>query len=134
MTVRRSKRADRAAAAAALTARFAKAELWNGLAPGDAVKIAGIKGGHWRYRCHVTNMSSGATWVDVAELDVPRRASGAVPLPKEGEEQRQPAVRRVRSFAEDRIVPIRRKRRRSEKKAAGEQGAFDLGLGLGSVG
>lgn len=117
-------------AAAALSARFTRTEAWNGLAPGDAVKITGIRGGHWRYRCHVTNVSSGATWVEVAELDVPRKASGAVRLPGEGGEEgecRTPSVRRVRSFAEDRIVPLRRRRRRTATSLS-EQGVLDLDL------
>lgn len=115
---------------AARSARFARVDAWNGLSPGDAVRITGIRGGHWRYRCHVTNVTSGATWVEVAELDVPRRAAAAVRLPGEGggdDGGRTPSVRRVRSFAEDRVVPVRRRRRR-DRGSRSDQGELDLDL------
>lgn len=113
-------------ARAAHAARFSRAESWNGLAVGDAVRIAGIRGGHWRFRCHVTNLASGATWVEVDELDVPRRASGAArrsETPAGGDEERRPPVRRVRSFAEDRVVSRARRRSRARPEAPG-QGHF----------
>lgn len=117
-------------ALAARAARFSRAPTWNGLAPGDAVRIAGIRGGHWRFRCHVTNLASGATWVEVDELDVPRRASGAARRPgaSAGETAtRRPPVRRVRSFAEDRVVSASRRRTRRRPEADGqERFAFDL--------
>ena len=94
---------------AALAAKYARTESWNGFEPGDKVKIKGTYGGHWRYRCHVRNVATGATWVEVAELELPKK--GAHVPDAIDDEDRQPRVRCVRSFAEDRLVRVGRRRR-----------------------
>lgn len=102
---------------------FARNEAWNDLTAGAPVRIAGLRGRRWRFRCHVENVATGATWVEVAELDTPRGAGPG----RAGEPEIEPPVRRIRSFPEDRIVPLRRRRRGRLDPPPG-QGTFDLGL------
>jgi hypothetical protein len=115
---RSSKRAADAALAA--TSKFRRSDLWNGFVQGDAVKIAGIRGGHWRFRCHVENLETGASWIEVAELDLPRGTvvpptAGRAPDSSTGEdgESRHLPVRRVRAFDEERVLQLRAPRRRT---------------------
>lgn len=42
---------------------------WEGLVPGDAVKVsteflAGKRGYRWQFRAHVKNLATGAEWID----------------------------------------------------------------------
>jgi hypothetical protein len=123
---RSSKRAADAALAA--TSRFRRTGQWNGLVAGDAVRIAGIRGGHWRFRNHVENLETGSSWLEVDELDLPRgtappAASGGAPDAAGGQgsdgESRPPPVRRVRAFSEERVLPLRVPRRRRSAGGAG---------------
>lgn len=108
---------------------FARTEAWNGLSAGDPVRIAGLRGRRWRFRCHVVNLATGATWVEVAELDVARGAAGASRAAGADMAHRQLPVRRIRSFAEDRVVPLPSARRTRGARAVGSgQGTLDLGL------
>lgn len=106
-----------------------RTETWNGLLPGDAVRIAGIRGGHWRYRCHVVNERNGATWVEVAELDVPRLATSVARAASASADARTLRARRLRSFAPERVIPLRRRRR--VRPASPGQGVLELGLADG---
>lgn len=130
---RSSKRSADAARSAA-TARFVRQELWNGFVKGEAVRIAGIRGGHWRFRCHVENVQAGTSWIEVDELDVPRGVQLPSTAPDgyhrtDEEEVRQPPVRRVRAFSEERVLLIRpgRRRRRSAEPELGASEATARG-------
>ena len=57
------------------------------------MRIAGIRGGHWRYRCHVLNERTGATWVEVTELDVPHLAAGVARAAGSRPDARNPPAR-----------------------------------------
>ncbi|MDA8035330.1 MAG: hypothetical protein M0T71_14380 [Actinomycetota bacterium] len=104
-----------------------RSDAWNELRPGDAVRLAGIRGGHWRYRCHVLNERSGATWVEVTELDVPRLAAGVARAAGSRPDARNPPARRLRSFAPERVIPLRRPGRRRRPVPPG-QGVLELDL------
>jgi hypothetical protein len=100
-------------------ARFERSESWQGLSPGDPVRIAGHRGGTWRFRAFVTNTSNGACWVEVSEVMAAgrrrRRPAGA----PSGDEDGEPAattMTRARSFRPELVVPLRSGRRRSEPR------------------
>ncbi len=107
-----------------------RSETWNGLRPGDSVRIAGIRGGHWRYRCHVRNERSGADWIEVVELDVPRLAAGLARATSTHADTTIPPTRRLRSFAPERVIPLKR-RGSGRRPASADQGVLELGLGEG---
>lgn len=95
-------------------ARFERLEAWNGLVPGDPVRIAGHRGGTWRFRAFVTNTSNGASWIEVSEVLGTRRRSKAAG--DEGEADRAGtstgSVSRTRSFRPELVTPLRKARRR----------------------
>src|SRR5579872_5223484 len=103
-------------------ARFERLETWNGLMPGDAVRIAGHRGGTWKFRAFVTNTSNGASWVEVSEvLAAGRRRASAqvVPADTDGEGVGDgsgvhggTAMTRTRSFRPEQVTPVRRSGRR----------------------
>jgi hypothetical protein len=88
--------------------RFVRTEHWSGLKPGDPVRIKGVKGGIWRYRCHVLNSATGATWVEVSELE----PAAGVPVAEARRDTRMAAVRSTRTFDVDRIVKLRAPRKK----------------------
>lgn len=129
--------------AALRLARFERLEQWQGLSPGDQVRVAGHRGGTWRFRAFVTNTSNGASWVEVSEtLAAGRRrtrgarsfdpqASGLVRIGpagagpgREPDDSETPGaateattvMSRTRSFRPELVTPLRRSRRR--KRAA----------------
>jgi hypothetical protein len=93
-------------------ARFERLETWNGLVPGDQVRIAGHRGGTWRFRAFVTNTSNGASWIEVSEvLGARRRTTKAAPGAEE-EGGSVTTVTRTRSFRPELVTPVRKTRRR----------------------
>lgn len=102
-------------AAATSLGRFVRSESWNGLQPGDVVRVAGQsrRGRHWRFKAHVTNTGNGASWVEVLLVE------GPVPSRRPGEDDADgvaPRAERVRSFAPELVSPRwqRRGRRRPD--------------------
>lgn len=85
--------------------RFDSLECWNGFVAGDPVKVRGIRGS-WRFSAFITNRSNGANWVEVAELT----AGGDA-----GDGRR---FARTRAFDPDRILPVRRRKRREDVRGA----------------
>jgi hypothetical protein len=65
-----------------------RAERWNGLRPGDPVRVADlpIRGASWQFRAHVRNVRNGHEFVEVV---------GG----RDGD-------RTLRSFAPERIFPV----------------------------
>ncbi len=127
-TVPRASKKAAEVASARLEARFVRSELWNGFVRGDVVRIAGIRGGHWRFRHHVENTATGTSWVEVDELDVPRgagavarRVAGAGEHAALESDTRLPPVRRVRAFSEDRVSLARVRRRAAAPRDATPQ-------------
>jgi hypothetical protein len=88
--------------------RFVRTERWNGLQPGDPVRIKGIKGGIWRYRCFVLNSVTGATWVEVSELE----PVAGVPVDAARRDTRQASVKSIRTFDGERIIKLPKPRAR----------------------
>jgi hypothetical protein len=102
-------------------ARFERLESWEGLEPGDPVRIAGHRGGTWRFRAFVTNTSNGASWVEVSEvLAVRRKASAPAGDPDAPEDAPAPtagSLTRARSFRPEQVVPLKRRGRRRRAPA-----------------
>ena len=94
-------------------ARFERSESWQGLAPGDSVRIAGHRGGTWRFRAFVTNTSNGASWVEVSEVMAAGRRRRASAAPPEEGEPAATTMTRVRSFRPELVTPLKKGRRRS---------------------
>jgi hypothetical protein len=88
--------------------RFVRTESWNGLQPGDPVRIKGIKGGIWRFRCHVLNTATGGTWIEISELE----PVAGVPVAEARRDNRKAMVKSARTFDVDRIVKLPRPRRK----------------------
>lgn len=102
-------------------ARFERMESWNGLVPGDAVRIAGHRGGTWKFRAFVTNTSNGASWVEVSEvLAAGRRRSTAQVDSGDGDEPQVggTSMTRTRSFRPELVTPVRRSARRRQRPKA----------------
>jgi hypothetical protein len=66
------------------------------------VRIKGIRGGIWRYRCHVLNSASGASWVEVAELE----PLAGVPVADARRDPQMATVKTTRNFDLDRIIKL----------------------------
>jgi hypothetical protein len=118
-------------------ARFERSESWEGLSPGDPVRIAGHRGGTWRFRAFVTNTSNGASWVEVSEvLAAGRRAKASVAPPEDPDADGDaPAgggmVTRARSFRPEQVVPLKRRtRRRREQRTPAEPPAAPVQASL----
>jgi hypothetical protein len=96
-------------------ARFERSEAWQGLSPGDPVRIAGHRGGTWRFRAFVTNTSNGASWVEVSEvMAAGRRRRASAPVdPAEDGPAAATTMTRVRSFRPELVTPLKKGRRRS---------------------
>lgn len=94
-------------------ARFERSESWQGLSPGDPVRIAGHRGGTWRFRAFVTNTSNGASWVEVSEVMAAGRRRRASASPAEEGEPASTTMTRARSFRPELVTPLKRGRRRS---------------------
>jgi hypothetical protein len=98
-------------------ARFDRVEVWQGLVPGDPVRIAGHRGRTWLFQAFVTNTSNGASWVEVHELVVTRGEAGAEARGgrREADEAGETGKRtfaRPRSFRPELVVPVRKRKRR----------------------
>lgn len=95
-------------------ARFERSESWQGLTPGDPVRIAGHRGGTWRFRAFVTNTSNGASWVEVSEvMAAGRRRRTTRSAPDEEGEPAATTMTRARSFRPELVTPLEKRRRRS---------------------
>ena len=105
-------------------ARFERLEEWEGLSPGDPVRISGHRGGTWRFRAFVTNTSNGASWVEVSEVMAEGRRRGRAPAGAcEAEDGAAVAeagagMTRARSFRPELVLPLRRRRRRQPERLA----------------
>jgi hypothetical protein len=95
--------------------RFVRTENWYGLRPGDPVRIKGIRGGIWRYRCHVLNSTSGASWVEVSELE----PLAGVPVADARRDPQMATVKTTRTFAVERIIKLPKPR--AKRTRASEQ-------------
>ncbi len=115
------KRAADAARAAA--ARYVRVDLWNGFVAGDPVRVAGIRGGRFRFRCHVENRVAGTSWIELDELEVLRGSGRTVAAGDQGDPALRPQVRRVRAFAEERVTLARVPRRRAGGPAPQDRAA-----------
>lgn len=82
--------------------RFVRTENWNGLSPGDPVRIKGLRGGIWRYRCHVLNAATGATWIEVSEFE----AMTGVPVADARRDRHMAMVKSTRSFDIERVIKL----------------------------
>jgi hypothetical protein len=107
-------------------ARFDRVEVWQGLVPGDPVRISGHRGRTWLFQAFVTNTSNGASWVEVHELVVARGEAGAEAGGgrREADEGGDPGKRtfaRPRSFRPELVVPVRKRKR--HRRAAPEPAA-----------
>lgn len=109
MVQRRSNAKAAAEVQAKLDAKFEKLEEWNGIEKDDPVRVQGIKGKRFRFVAHVTNTTTGSTWVDVIEYDV---------YTSEGEGAPRPMLRCIRAFDEARIIPIHKPRKRKASIAS----------------
>lgn len=103
-------------------ARFDRVEVWQGLVPGDPVRIAGHRGRTWLFQAFVTNTSNGASWVEVSELVVARGEAGAEAgsgrkEADEGGEVGKRTFARPRSFRPELVVPVRKRKRRQRAVA-----------------
>jgi hypothetical protein len=99
--------------------RFVRTENWNGLRPGDAVRIRGLKGGIWRYRSHVLNSATGATWVEVSELE----PIAGVPVAEARRDMHMATVKSTRTFDSERIIKLPKPR----SKRTSEHAQLDFG-------
>src|SRR5579863_4081726 len=98
-------------------ARFERVEEWEGLSPGDRVRVTGHRG-TWHFRAFVTNTSNGATWVEVAEVMAKGRHASRKPAPAPDPEAELPdapggvgtvaGATRTRSFRPELVVPVKR--------------------------
>jgi hypothetical protein len=94
-------------------ARFDRAEVWQGLVPGDAVRIAGHRGRTWLFQAYVTNTSNGASWVEVSEVVVARgEVGGDAARRSEAGEAGRRTFSRPRSFRPELVTPLRKRKRR----------------------
>jgi hypothetical protein len=91
----------------ALPDHLRRAEIWNGLRPGDPVEIEGpaLRGATWTFRAHVRNENNGAESVEVL---------GG-----------RPGEHRVRSFLPGQVFPAGA--RRSGKPSLDEAPQLPLG-------
>jgi hypothetical protein len=91
--------------------RFVRTGEWNGLRPGDSVRIKGVKGGIWRYRCHVLNSATGATWIEVSELE----PVAGVPVGEARRDIEKAMVKSIRTFDVERIMKLPKPRARRSR-------------------
>jgi hypothetical protein len=101
-------------------ARFERVESWNGLMPGDSVRITGHRGGTWKFRAFVTNTSNGASWVEVSEVLASGRRGRKAPAADAAEESDGggTSMTRTRSFRPELVIPVRKPGRRRPRRPA----------------
>ncbi|MDA8298342.1 MAG: hypothetical protein M0004_17490 [Actinomycetota bacterium] len=114
---RRPRASDLEQLRAELDAKYVRVPRWNGLSPGDVVRVRGERGARFVFRCHVTNRANDARWVELDELATAGSDEGA-----------QHVIRRQRALPEERVVALARPRRRRARTPQGEQGRLDLGI------
>lgn len=115
---RRPRASDLEQLRAELDAKYVRLARWNGLSPGDVVRVRGERGARFVFRCHVTNRANDASWVELDEL-----ASAA-----SSNEDVAQVIRRQRALPEERVVALPRPRRARQRASQGEQGQLDLGI------
>lgn len=115
---RRPRASDLEQLRAELDAKYVRVLRWNGLSPGDVVRVRGERGARFVFRCHVTNRANDARWVELDEL----ATAGT------SDEGAQRVIRRQRALPEERVVALARPRRRRARAFQGEQGRLDLGI------
>jgi hypothetical protein len=104
--------------ATARLARFERVDNWNGLMPGDPVRITGHRGGTWKFRAFVTNTSNGASWIEVSEVLAAGRRGRKAPAGGEGDEPDGggTSMTRIRSFRPELVTPVRKPGRRRARR------------------